>query len=331
MNTYKRFTSEDVIAGDTQFVSEPMWSNGVGELLPAAGDIDFTATNPRDEYFVNVYNDTPSAAGAEIQYSVAYGHIDGKGSVGISDVMGGSDDTPSKVVYKQFANILLDNNQQKFTINGTQRDQVFFITVARARYKQKIDPGNWILSLGAVGTDYADGSGAGEDPNVNSAGRYYSIYDYDPATGVYNSTEVGIVYPDMGILVLAHDIPGATAPDTSNPSFITPPAAYLGKQNAYNFAKDIKRFQARTEEKITSNYYFVRVTNQQYNYSSNPTFISGSNGEFRWSVMQTHPQVYITTVGLYDDANQLLAVAKLSKPILKNFNREALIKVKIDY
>ena len=47
--------------------------------------------------------------------------------------------------------------------------------------------------------------------------------------------------------------------------------------------------------------------------------------------MQNDPKVYVTTVGLYNDNNELLAVAKLSKPLLKSFSREAIIKVKLDF
>jgi hypothetical protein len=90
-------------------------------------------------------------------------------------------------------------------------------------------------------------------------------------------------------------------------------------------------FSARTEEQVNSTHYFVRVTNKQFNYSNNPTFVSGSTGTFRFSSMLRNPSVYITTVGMYDNNNRLLAVAKLSKPLLKTFNRETLIKVKLDY
>ena len=86
-----------------------------------------------------------------------------------------------------------------------------------------------------------------------------------------------------------------------------------------------------SEEDVTSTHYFVRVRNQEFNYSNNPTFTSGSNGTFRFSTMKDDPRVYITTVGLYDDSNQLLAVAKLSKPQLKSFAKELLVKVKLDY
>ena len=47
--------------------------------------------------------------------------------------------------------------------------------------------------------------------------------------------------------------------------------------------------------------------------------------------MESNPKVYITTVGLYNDNNELLAVAKLSQPIAKDFSKEALIRVKLDY
>ena len=44
-----------------------------------------------------------------------------------------------------------------------------------------------------------------------------------------------------------------------------------------------------------------------------------------------NPKTFVTQVGLYNDANELLAVAKLSKPLLKSYSREAIIKVKLDF
>ena len=90
-------------------------------------------------------------------------------------------------------------------------------------------------------------------------------------------------------------------------------------------------FSARSEEKITSTHYFVRVTNKNFNFSNNPTFVTGSTGTFAHASMLRNPSVYVTTIGMYDDNNRLVAVAKLSKPLLKSFNREALVKVKLDY
>jgi len=84
-------------------------------------------------------------------------------------------------------------------------------------------------------------------------------------------------------------------------------------------------------ETITSDYVFVRARNSEFNYSENPSFISGSTGEVIYSNFINNPQVYPTTIGLYNDANELMAVAKLSKPLLKDFTKESLVRVKLDF
>jgi hypothetical protein len=90
-------------------------------------------------------------------------------------------------------------------------------------------------------------------------------------------------------------------------------------------------FLARNSEKITSTHYFVRIKNAEYNFSNNPSYTTGSVGELAQSSFVGDPKTYITTVGLYNDSQELLAVAKLSKPLLKSFQREALIRVKLDF
>jgi len=89
--------------------------------------------------------------------------------------------------------------------------------------------------------------------------------------------------------------------------------------------------QARSSEQVKSTYYFVRIKNAEYNYSNNPSFVTGSLGELYFNTFINDPQVYITTVGLYNRRRELLATAKLSQPLLKNYTREALIKVKLDF
>ena len=77
--------------------------------------------------------------------------------------------------------------------------------------------------------------------------------------------------------------------------------------------------------------YFCRVNNRQFNFSNNPTFATASTGAFTQATFEKDPKVYITQVGLYNDQSELLAVAKLSKPVLKSYSREAIIKVKLDF
>jgi hypothetical protein len=76
---------------------------------------------------------------------------------------------------------------------------------------------------------------------------------------------------------------------------------------------------------------FIRVRNSEFNYTENPSFISGSTGDIIYTDFINNPTTYITTVGMYNDNNELLAVAKLSKPLQKDFTKEALVRVKLDF
>ena len=92
----------------------------------------------------------------------------------------------------------------------------------------------------------------------------------------------------------------------------------------------------RKSEFVPSTTYFIRVKNQQYNYSNNPTFVSdGTDGQVRGTIIYPelidNPSTYVTTVGLYNDNNELMAVGKLSAPWRKTFDDEMLIKCKIDF
>ena len=108
-------------------------------------------------------------------------------------------------------------------------------------------------------------------------------------------------------------------------------------RDLYNAMSDsTKTFAARKSENVPSSHYFVRVKNRDFNYSNNPTFVSdGTDGKTKGTIVYqeliSSPKTYITTVGLYNDNNELLAIGKLSKTTQKTFDNELLIKVKLDY
>jgi hypothetical protein len=89
-------------------------------------------------------------------------------------------------------------------------------------------------------------------------------------------------------------------------------------------------FEVDSEEKVSSQYNFIRVKNSEFNYSSNPSYID-NNGNLNNDTFADSPVTYITTIGLYNDDNNLLAVAKLSQPLKKDFTTETLVRVKLDY
>ena len=101
----------------------------------------------------------------------------------------------------------------------------------------------------------------------------------------------------------------------------------------YNAITEGGYFQMKRKEEITSTHYFVRATSQEFNATTNETFYTQSAAGTKQVIagLATDPKTYITTVGLYNANSELLAVAKLSQPILKSTSREALIKVKLDF
>jgi hypothetical protein len=74
----------------------------------------------------------------------------------------------------------------------------------------------------------------------------------------------------------------------------------------------------------------VRATNREFNYSNNPTYVN-TDGTFAETTFVSDPQTFVTTIGLYNDANEMIAVAKTSQPIVKSFDKEILIKVKLSF
>ena len=90
-------------------------------------------------------------------------------------------------------------------------------------------------------------------------------------------------------------------------------------------------FKLNSQETITADYVFVRARNNEFNFSENPSFISGSTGAVLFDSFVNNPQTFITTIGMYNEANELLAVAKLSRPLLKDFTKELLVRVKLDF
>ena len=81
---------------------------------------------------------------------------------------------------------------------------------------------------------------------------------------------------------------------------------------------------------INSTIYFCRVPHNKFNYSSNPTYLSGSKIRVKTKASD-NPVSYITTIGLYNSSNELLAVAKLSEPLKKTPENEITLRVRLDY
>lgn len=354
---YKFFAEDDIVAGDIQTISQPIWSENMNPYSRSFADgIGFFTSSAQmsqsGDYYTNVWHRNPqSSPNAAVQFAIAYGHKGGSGSYGDPNTTGQNvNDTPTRAIYAQYRNMLLPPTDRSFTFSngsgGTDDPaDILVINVARSRFRQKIDPGNWELRLGSGSSatsaswtgsywTFIDASGQGDSPTVNEAGRVFGIYS--GSGGVTASAiQYGLFYPDQGVFVFNATRLSSSlglAIDKRDPNTLDLiPLQPRNHQQLFQRISGSSHFLCRSEEKVTSTHFFCRITNKQFNFSNNPTFVTGSSGQFLHASMIRNPSVYITTIGMYDVLNRLVAVAKLSRPLLKSFNREALIKVKLDY
>lgn len=361
---------EDVVPANQTTVTTGLWSGDTGSLTTL-----FTSTtqiSASGEYYFDAYDKNPATdTTAEVQFAVAYGHISGGGSPTLAQ-----DDLAvlaTKATYLQYKNILLDPADDLFTFGTTNANHVYVINVQRARLREQLDPGNWLLTLsGSLGKfTFIDDSGQtlSAKSKTSKSGRVFNVCS-GSLTGVSGSTVLtsqsaagkgfGLVYPDLGIIVLNPDaiIPtvgfesasagfgcgnaGAENFTYSTVNTVIPFAPFTGsltgtprEQRAHDgLLRSIKLggdFQARSAETISSTHYFVRLRNKDFNYTNNPTFYNNTNGQILNDDFVQDPKVYATSIGLYNSKNELLAVAKLSRPLEKSFDKEALVRVRLDF
>jgi len=345
-------TVNDVVKNQVEVVTGGVWSDGIASLTTEF--TSSTQTNTQRSYYVDVYQSNPSTTGSAVQYSLAFGHALGSGS----NSQGQLEDSPSKAIYSQYRQLLLPANQTRFTTAGSgSTDYVYVLNFKRDRIKERLDVGNWELPLISISSRATNATGSVvtgssiikliDDSTISSgtntvAGKVYNIVSGSINSGVFNvssPTYYGMVYPDHGTLVLDGKmldqklgfatVTGSSVEGNnhfvlfrsiSGSSFFTDPET-----------SDPYGFLARNSEKVTSTHYFVRIKNAEYNFSNNPSYTTGSVGQISQTTFIGDPKTYITTVGLYNDSQELLAVAKLSQPLLKSFQREALIRVKLDF
>lgn len=97
-----------------------------------------------------------------------------------------------------------------------------------------------------------------------------------------------------------------------------------------DFRHRIKKISFNNTTELHSSIYYIRANHNQFNYSSNPTYLSSSQIRVKTSTTES-PIAYITTVGLYSADNELLAVAKLSEPLKKTPETDLTLRVRLDY
>ena len=332
---FKRFDPEDfVVSSDS--ITSTLWSTGAPTLTTFFTN-SIQAAGSSGNYYLSVYQ--TSSTEATVQFDIAYADSIGSGSALYNIAV--PENSYTKTIYGQYRSLILEDENASFTFgtgnNVTTGSFFWVLSIERANYKQSLFPGSLNLQLSGSGgiINLTDDSLDNPVSIFLGSTRVYQLISGSNGTAgtsgngyVNNSGSYGLVFPDLGTILIN---PFAVSqsiqlfPSRSNNS------DGLNTQRLFEAISLGESFALNSQETITSDYVIVRARNSEFNYSENPSFISGSTGEVIYSNFINAPQVYITTVGMYNDSNDLLAVAKMSRPLLKDFTKEALVRVKLDF
>jgi len=334
--SFKRLDPEDFLVS-IDSITATAWSTN-SPTLTSFFTSSTTSTN--DSYYKNVYQTASNISGSAVQFAIAYGSKIGSGSANFNDLIPGV--TPTRTVYGQYRNLIYGSETAEFIFGAVTSSDFWAINVDRARYKEHLLKGTFNLTLSGSGIGFlrlTDNSGMVSTDTYLDCGRVYQIISGSNgiantsinASGFStNSGSYGLFLPDIATIILnplALSQSINLEPSRSNDSDgLNIQKLFIAISSSVSAS-----FKLNSEETVTSDYVFVRARNAEFNYSENPSFISGSTGDVIYSVFINSPQTYMTTVGFYNDTNDLLAVAKLSKPLTKDFTKESLVRVKLDF
>jgi hypothetical protein len=341
--TFKNLTSADIASTRTL----------LHEAIPITGTVvsgtygDLNIQNFTHQMFQAVYDYPFLSSSANHIFDIAVGF---SSNSSLSSSAAGATQVAKKInMYNQLSQILVgydaSGSIQKFDRDGdlTSGDKIkeaIFLSFSRLLVKDEIKKGSFNLKVltGSANSTPANileisDYGAATDYRTNSpAGEYGILYTSSTAAA---GTGVGLVYYQAGIAVLTASIfNGNFGPRADTSTYTSSVGAYLtsgsitGSCNGFRNRLFNVQFNNTTE--LNSTIYFCRANHNEFNYSSNPTYVSSSQIVVK-NEASDPPISYVTTVGLYSADNELLAVAKLSEPLKKTIDSELTIRVRLDY
>ena len=341
--SFKRLEADDFLVS-SDAISSTCWTND-SPTLTTFFTSTVQANGSSGDYYLNVFD---AATTQSVQFAIAYGNANGSGSANYNNAVNGL--SPTSTIFGQWQDLTIGDENTNFIFGTITSSEFFALPIERAAYKESLFLGSLTLNLsGSSGSiELTDNSNYVSSVVFGAAGRVFQLITGSAGTlsaGALNangysanSGSYGWLLPDIGTIILN---PLALADFAVSGGIGLQYSGSATASAAPNVSPNTSLFQAITgsgatftlnsQETIVSNYVFVRPRSSEFNYSENPSFISGSTGEVLYSNFINNPQVYITTIGLYNDTNELLAVAKLSRPLTKNFTKEALIRVKLDF
>ena len=346
--SFKPLSPTDFII-NTDSVTATVWSNNNPTLTSYFTSSIQVATNT-GQYYYSVYQTASSDPTAIVQFAIAYCDSQGSGSEFYNNLVTGS--SPTRTNYGQYRTLVLGDENASFIFGNYSASYFYALNVERARYKERLMPGTMTLYLsGSAGrVSLTDDSKVVASTTFKDAGRVYNLVSGSAGTvftgtntngwaGGANSTSgsYGWFLPDIGVILLnAQALSSSVA--LGGIGLVTSRSFDTADNNPNLIVNSFKASGAggygwtlNSEETLSSDFIFVRAQNNEFNYSENPSFISGSTGAVLFNSFINNPTTYITTVGMYNRTNELVAVAKLSRPLPKDFTKELLVRVKLDF
>lgn len=328
-------------------VTNTVWLNN-SPTLNAYFTSSVQVASTTGQFYYNIYYG--AAATGSVQFAIAYCDADGSGSLAYNpNVVGLS---PTRTNYGQYRSLIVGDEENTFVFGNQSASYFYALPVERSGYKEELLPGTMTLCLSGSGTTeqlfLTDDSALGGAAVFSEAGRIFNLVSGSAGsifTGVNvngwtaSSGSYGWFMPDVGMILLnGPALDGTFADGGINLGTVrgsnaanNNPEKLFNRLNLASSGFTNAGWTLNSNEQLSSDFVFVRARSDEFNYSTNPSFISGSTGAVLFDSFINDPQVYITSVGLYNNNQELVAVAKLSRPLLKDFTKELLVRIKLDF
>lgn len=345
---YATIPTEDFVIS-SEAVATATWTNGV-VTLNSFYTSSVQEAGSSGDYYLNIYQTSSNLSAAQVQFAATYGNKFGSGSVLYNPAV--TNNSPSKTTYGQYRTLINGDENTDFSFGSGNNiytsTEFWAINVDRNRYRESLLPGTLTLILSGSGNaagwgankaylSLTDNSLVTSTITYNDAGRVFqlvsgsagTVYTSSEANGYHpNSGSYGWFLPDIGVILLNPKALSASIGLASSASYNIDGLNY---RNLFTAISGGGQFTLQSQETISADYIFIRARNAEYNYTDNPSFTNATTGDINLPIFINNPQTYITTIGMYNDAGDLLAVAKMSRPLPKDFTKEALIRVKLDF
>jgi len=340
------------------------------EAIPLTGTIlsgtyaDANINNPAHGMFQSVYDYPYLSSSANHIFDITVG-VGASSGLAVNATTGQK--SKKKNIYNQMAQLLVGydatgsvmrfDQDGNFATTTDKYDDVIVIPFSRLLVKDEIKKGTFSMKLG-VNVTYRDSTTATPAPYpssveitdasgsdsyfVNSPVGEYGILYASNSVGselTTNGSKAGLIYYQAGIVVLTKELfntgangllDGAVEFNTAGDTIDTILTSSTIEALADGLRNRIDNIQFNNTTELNSTIYFCRANHNEFNYSTNPTYVDGSKIRVKTNSTD-EPISYITSIGLYNDKNELMATAKLSEPLRKSPSTEFTLRARLDY